>query len=240
MFANKVKFPSTTTKNKQEKRFPTFAKNSEMLSIETFTFNPFQENTYIVYNDSGSCMVVDPGCYDRREADVLKSFIKENNLSPELLVNTHCHLDHVFGNHVIESAYGLSPYIHPKEQPIFDSVAQVASMYGLNYTPGGDPLYYTGDEIRFSGEIFQVLFTPGHAPGHVSLYHADSGMLLSGDVLFRESVGRTDLPGGNMATLMKSIREKLFTLPDDTRVYAGHMGPTTIGHEKKFNPFLKS
>lgn len=215
-------------------------KIENMLRIETFTFNPFQENTYLVYNELGSCMIVDPGCYDRREAETLKHFIEKNNLKPELLVNTHCHIDHVFGNHVVESAYGLSPYIHPKEQPVLDTVTQVATMYGLIYTPGGDPQYFDGSEIGFSGEKFQVLFTPGHAPGHVSLYHAASGFLLSGDVLFRESIGRTDLPGGDMATLLKSIREKLFTLPDETRVYAGHMGPTTIGHEKKHNPFLKS
>jgi glyoxylase-like metal-dependent hydrolase (beta-lactamase superfamily II) len=210
-----------------------------MLRIQTFTFNPFQENTYIVFLDSGACMIVDPGCFNREEEAELENFIAENGLKPKLLVNTHCHIDHVLGNAFVGKKYGLKPYFHPKEQAVMDAVEMVAGMYGVPYTPSPEGTYFDGDHIFLEDERFDLLFVPGHSPGHVALYHAISGNLLAGDTLFYESVGRTDLPGGHTETLLNSIRKELFILPEATVVYSGHMQPTTIGHEKKHNPFLK-
>lgn len=210
-----------------------------MIHVHSFTFNPFQENMYLVYTDSGACMVIDPGCYTKEEERELQDYISENSLKPLLLLNTHCHIDHVFGNDFVGEQYGLRPHIHPSEQSVFDTVNQVAAMYGLSYKGSPDPLYYEGNQIKLEDEIFEILFVPGHAPGHIALYHKESGQLFSGDVLFRESIGRTDLPGGDMKTLLNSIRSRLFVLPDNTKVHPGHMGPTTIGYEKKHNMFLR-
>lgn len=209
-----------------------------MIRVDSFTFNPFQENTYVVSNDADECMIVDPGMYTRAECQTLRQHIESRGLQPVLLVNTHCHIDHVFGNAFVGDTYGLTPVIHQLERPVLDAVPTVAQMYQLNYDPSPEPEYFDGDELMLGSEKFEILFAPGHAPGHVAFHHADSKTLLSGDVLFRESIGRTDLPGGDMDTLLHSIRTQLFTLDDDTKVYAGHMGPTTIGHEKKYNPFL--
>lgn len=213
--------------------------NRAMIKIKSFVFNPFQENTYVVSEQNGKCMIVDPGMYDHAERQILKTYLEAEKLRPEILVNTHCHIDHVFGNEFISREYGLTPKIHTKESVVLQSVPAVASMYGVSYSPSPEPEFFEGDHLLLGEERFDILFVPGHAPGHVALYHAESGTVLAGDVLFRESIGRTDLPGGDMATLLESIRKELFTLPDDTTVYAGHMEPTTIGHEKRYNPFLK-
>lgn len=183
-------------------------------------------------------MIVDPGMYNREERQAIKDYIDAEELRPVLLINTHCHIDHVFGNAYICEEYGLTPKIHPNEKPVLDTVSAVASMYGVDYDPSPEPEFFDGDSLDLGSERFDILFVPGHAPGHVALHHAPSKKLLSGDVLFRESIGRTDLPGGNMDTLLQSIRTQLFILDDDTEVYSGHMDPTTIGHEKKHNPFL--
>lgn len=210
-----------------------------MIHIQSFTFNPFQENTYIVYTDSGECMIIDPGCYDKVEEDKLSDFISKKKLKPVLLVNTHCHIDHVFGNKYVSEKYGLTPIIHPIEEPMLEAVGRVAEMYGLEYTPSPEPTILVDKEIKLGNETFKVLFVPGHSPGHIALYHSESGSLIVGDVLFRQSIGRSDLPGGDMDTLLNSIRTQLFVLPDNTVVYPGHMDQTTIGYEKKHNPFLK-
>lgn len=210
-----------------------------MINIESFTFNPFQENTYLVYNNNQECMIVDPGCYDPYEERVLTRFIEENRLKPILLVNTHCHIDHVFGNKFISDKYHLTPLIHPIEVSVLEVVPRVAEMYGVNYTPSPNPQLLSENTISLGDEVFEVLFVPGHSPGHIALYHKNSGSLLAGDVLFRLSIGRTDLPGGDMPTLLQSIQTKLFTLLEETEVYPGHMETTTIGFEKQHNPFLQ-
>jgi glyoxylase-like metal-dependent hydrolase (beta-lactamase superfamily II) len=209
-----------------------------MLSVHKFTFNPFQENTYLIYGETGDCAIVDPGCYSSEEEKTLVQKIEELNLKPTLLLNTHCHIDHVFGNDFVFRKYGLQPHIHRVEQPVLDSVTQVAQMYGLNYTPSPDPIYFEGDTITLEDEELEILFVPGHAPGHVAFYNASQDFLIAGDVLFKQSIGRTDLPGGDMNTLLNSIKTQLFPLPDETIVYPGHMENTTIGAEKKNNPFL--
>jgi glyoxylase-like metal-dependent hydrolase (beta-lactamase superfamily II) len=210
-----------------------------MLQVLKFTFNPFQENTYVLFTKDGQCAIIDPGCYDKREEEILKKTIEEKGLNPTLLLNTHCHIDHVFGNDFIHRTYGLDPMIHPQEEIVLAEVPRVAEMYGLKYTPSPEPSFFEGEEIVLGEEKLKILFVPGHSPGHVAFYSKEHKILLAGDVLFKQSIGRTDLPGGNMDVLMKSIAEELLHLPSETMVYAGHMEDTTIGEEKKLNPFLR-
>jgi len=210
-----------------------------MLRVLKFSFNPFQENTYILANSNNECAIIDPGCYDSQEENLLKNTIEEEGLTPILLLNTHCHLDHVFGNAFIAKEYDLTPKIHHLERAVFDNVARVAEMYGLSYNPSPQPSYYKKDYIFLGDDRLDLLFVPGHSPGHVAIYSANDELLISGDVIFKESIGRTDLPGGDMQTLMESIEEKILGLPENTKVYPGHMDTTTISAERLHNPFLR-
>ena len=211
-----------------------------MLTITSFVFNPVQENTYVLHNEAGDCIIVDPGCYFGNERNELKEFIENSHLSPKYLLNTHCHLDHVFGNKFIHDTYGLTLHIHEKEKPLLDYAPTSGMSWGLpfdNYR--GDLIFLReGEVIRLGEDALQVLFTPGHSPGHLSFYCPGQQFVLSGDVLFRQSIGRTDLPGGDFDTLIASIKEKLFVLPDETLVYPGHGPETSVGGEKRENPYL--
>lgn len=209
-----------------------------MIKVKKFTFNPFQENTYVISNELKACFIVDPGCYTTEEENVLREFIIQNDLKSEAVINTHCHIDHVFGNSFIKKEFGLDPHIHRSELPVLRTVSQVAQLYGLNYTESPDPIFYENDMINLLGKEWKVLFAPGHSPGHIMLYLAEEELLLSGDVIFRMSIGRTDLPGGNHAELLNSIRNEVFTLPEETKIFPGHMEDTTVGFEKKNNPFF--
>lgn len=210
-------------------------------SVAVLTFNPFQENTYIVYDETKECVIFDPGCFDEREKETLKNFIDDSGLKPVRLINTHCHIDHVFGNHFVSNTWGLDLEIHRGELPVLEAVPTVSQFYGI---PAGDPspkpgrFIEEGVEINFGKTNFKTLFTPGHSPASISFYCEENGFVIAGDVLFRESIGRTDLPGGDFDTLINSIRKNLLTLNDDVVVYPGHGPSTTIGHERKFNPFL--
>jgi len=210
-----------------------------MIHIETLTFNPLQENTYVVYDDAGSCMIVDPGCYESYEQQELTEFISKKKLNVQLLVNTHGHIDHVLGNYFVKETYKVPFEIFHLDLPTMQAVGSYASNYGFpKYTPATpDRLLKEGDKIVVGSMTFDILFVPGHAPGHIAFVNAKEKVCLSGDVLFRSSIGRSDLPGGNHNTLIKSIREKLFLLPDDTIVYPGHGPTTTIQFEKKNNPY---
>jgi glyoxylase-like metal-dependent hydrolase (beta-lactamase superfamily II) len=212
-----------------------------MLTVTSFTFSPVQENTYLVHNDSGDCCIVDPGCYFGNERNELKEFIQTSGLTPKYLLNTHCHLDHVFGNKFIHDTWGLTLHLHEKEKTVLDYAPTSGLKWGLpfdNYK--GDLIFLReGDTIPLGNDAFQVLFTPGHSPGHIAFYCQAQQFVLGGDVLFRESIGRTDLPGGNFDTLIDSIRNQLFVLPNETVVYSGHGPQTTIGYEKTHNPFLR-
>ena len=211
-----------------------------MLQIKSFEFSPIQENTYIVYNEFNECIIIDPGCYFDEEKETLSGFIDEAGLEPKMLINTHCHLDHVFGNKYVAEKYGLTLQIHEGEKKVLDFAPASGLMYNMpfdNYS--GDFKYLkAGDIIRLGSDELKVLFTPGHSPASISFYSEKDGFVISGDVLFYRSIGRTDLPGGDFETLVKSIRTQLFVLPGETKVYSGHGPVTTISDEKRENPFL--
>ncbi len=212
-----------------------------MLRVKSFTFNPVQENTYIVYNDAGEACIIDPGCYFPGERDELKTGMEKTGLKPVLLLNTHCHLDHVFGNRFVHETWGLPLHIHQLEKPLLDFAPQSGQMWQLPFDAYEGPLVYlqVGNSVKIGQEELEVRFTPGHSPGSVSFYHAAGGFIIGGDVLFNGSVGRTDLPGGNFDILVNSIQTQFFTLPDETKVYSGHGPVTTVGLEKMNNPFVK-
>ncbi len=211
-----------------------------MISIQSFTFNPFQENTYVLYDESKKCVIIDPGCYDDAERGELVAFIGAQNLKPVQLLNTHCHVDHVFGNKFIEEKYGLKPWIHKKDLPVLHTLPDVSQLYGLNAEASPEPegYYEEGDQVKFGNSVLDILFTPGHSPGSICFVAKDEKFVIGGDVLFYCSIGRSDLPGGDHPSLIKSIKSKLFPLGDDFTVYSGHGQETNIGFERRNNPFL--
>ena len=211
-----------------------------MLQIKLFEFSPIQENTYVLYNEFNDCLIIDPGCYYDDEKDELVNFLIKMDLKPKMLLNTHCHLDHVFGNKFIAEKFGLTLQIHRNEKLVLDFAPKSGLLYNLpfdNYN--GDFIYLEeGNKILLGNDELTVIEAPGHSPGHICFYCAAQHFIISGDVLFKRSIGRTDLPGGDHETLLKNIREKLFTLPAETKVYSGHGPVTTIGEEKTQNPFF--
>ncbi|WP_297335134.1 MBL fold metallo-hydrolase [Algoriphagus sp.] len=211
-----------------------------MLKIKLFTFNPFQENTYLIYDQHGAAAIIDPGCYETDEQEELRSFILEQNLSPQLLLNTHCHIDHVLGNAWVKHTFDIPLLIHDKDIAVLNSVKVYAPNYGFHRYEPTEPDGYlsTDQDIKIGDQTLQVRYVPGHAPGHVVFYHQESGICLAGDTLFRQSIGRTDLPGGNHDLLLEKIKSELFSLPDETVIYPGHGPETTIGFEKIHNPFV--
>tara|TARA_Y100000385_G_scaffold291375_1_gene368962 strand:- start:2728 stop:3375 length:648 start_codon:yes stop_codon:yes gene_type:complete len=212
-----------------------------MIQVKSFTFNPFQENTYIVFDQSKECMIIDPGCYDENENKMIETFIEEQGLHPVKLINTHCHLDHIFGNQFISQRYNIFPLMHKLDIPMLEYAPLAAEKYGvkLSKLPEIGGFIEEGDFVSFGNSKFKIIFTPGHAPGHICLINEEEHIAISADVLFRLSIGRTDLPMGDHETLLKSIRDKLFVLCDKTVVYPGHGQKTNIGFEKLNNPFLK-
>lgn len=212
-----------------------------MLNVQTFTFNPVQENTYILYNEERLCCIIDPGCYFASEEIELRNFIELHQLTPKYLLNTHCHLDHIFGNRFIHKTFGLALHLHKLEKQVLDLGPASGQMWQLPFDNYDGELVFIdeGDKILLGNDELDILFTPGHSPGHICFYNRSGKFLIGGDVLFNGSVGRTDLPGGNFETLEQSIKTKLYTLPGDVIVYPGHGSSTTIGDEMKTNPFVK-
>ncbi len=212
-----------------------------MYNVKILVFSPIQENTYVLFNKSKEAIIIDPGCYGPDEEDELRQFIEKEDLTPLLLLNTHCHLDHVFGNKFVAETWNLKPHIHKLEKPVLDYAPVSGLMYNLPFDQyAGELNYLTEDaETGLKDGPLKVFFTPGHSPGSVSFYSQTDGFVVSGDVLFRGSVGRTDLPMADFNTLASSIRQTLYKLPDQTIVYSGHGEPTTIGREKKSNPFVR-
>ena len=208
------------------------------VQVHSFQFNPFQENTFVVYDQEKNCVIIDPGCYERHEEEVLFSFIEENKLKPIALLNTHAHIDHILGNAAVKSKYDIPFYLHKEDLTTLHSVKSYAHVYGFEkYIPSPDPDDYLIDntELVFGAMKFKIYHTPGHAPGHVVFFNDENKFVINGDVLFNGSFGRIDLPGGDLETLKKSIFEVMFHLPNDTVVHCGHGPETTIGKEKKDN-----
>ena len=212
-----------------------------MLEIRQFTFNPVQENTYVIFDGGGACAIIDPGCYFSNEYKELTDFVDSAGLAPKCLLNTHCHLDHVFGNRQIAEVYDLKLQIHPNEEIVLGFAPKYGNDWGLPFRNYEGELVFLeeGDEVVLGSDKLSVILLPGHSPGSIGFYNEPGKFLIGGDVLFRESIGRTDLPLGNHQQLLDSITSKLFELPDDVVVYPGHGPATTIGHEKRYNPFFQ-
>ncbi len=212
-----------------------------MIHVKAFTFNPFQENTYVLFDETRECIIIDPGCYDPEEKLELTEFIKKEGLKPVKLLNTHCHIDHVLGNKYVAETWLLELFIHKNEVELLDAVESYGATFGVfaEKSPAAAGFLNEGDMVEFGNSKMAVIFTPGHSPGSITFYSAEEKFAISGDVLFHQSIGRTDLPGGDYETLIKSIKEKILILPDETKIYSGHGPVTTTGAEKKLNPFLK-
>ena len=212
------------------------------MKIKQFTFNPFQENTYIIWDNTKECLIIDPGCYEDFEKKSLQAFIQENKLNPVKLINTHCHIDHIFGNKFSMETWNINLHMNNEDLPILLSARESAKNYGFqNFEESPNPNFFLEDgfEIKFGESFLEVLFTPGHSPGHICLYNKLNKFIIAGDVLFKGSIGRTDLTGGNFETIIHSINTKLMCLNDEVVIYSGHGPSTTIGEERKYNPFLK-
>ncbi len=208
------------------------------MQVKKFTFNPFQENTYVVFDETKEAVIIDPGCYESFEEKELFDFIEDNELAVKELLNTHCHIDHVLGNQAVANKYGLTLKIHKEDLQTLNSVDSYCHLYGFhNYKKSPEPEFIDENEvIKFGNSEFKILFGPGHCPGHIAFYNPEENFIISGDILFQGSFGRVDLPGGDFATLKNSILNVLFNLPEETVVFCGHGPETTIGIEKKTNP----
>jgi glyoxylase-like metal-dependent hydrolase (beta-lactamase superfamily II) len=212
-----------------------------MISVQSFTFNEFQENTYVLYDETNECVIIDPGCYSPREEQELTAFISQNKLKPVKLLNTHCHIDHVLGNTFVAETYQIPLYLHEEELFTYNDTLRWTAMFGIPpLVVPSNKVFITPhkDVITFGNSTLQIAFTPGHSKASVVFYNKEELLAIAGDVLFRESIGRTDLAGGNYETLIQSIQTQLMIWPDEMKIYSGHGPSTTIGYERKFNPFL--
>lgn len=211
-----------------------------MIKVATFTFNDFAENTYVLHDETGECIIFDPGCYKANEQQQLLHFIDNSGLKPVALVNTHCHIDHILGNYFVSQAYKLPLHLNKAEEITMKEAASWGVMFNVDVSVQPEERIYITekDTVKFGNSELKILFTPGHSRASLSFYNTESKLIIAGDVLFNGSIGRTDLPGGDFDTLINSIRSQLFTLPDDFSVYPGHGPATTIGQEKRTNPFL--
>ena len=212
-----------------------------MINIETFIFNAFQENTYLLSDPSGECIIIDAGCEEPVEKEELAAYLEDHGLKPVKLVNTHCHVDHILGVAYLAKKYNLPFYFHAAEKALFAHSKNQADMFGLSLELPPEPAGFLndGDQISFGESTLDVIHIPGHSPGGILIHDPAGKNLISGDVLFRDSIGRTDLPGGDYDSLIGGIKEKLFGLDPETVVYPGHGPTTTIGLEKESNPFLR-
>lgn len=213
------------------------------LQVQTFTFGIFQENTYLVFDQSKECIIIDPGCFRESETKEVVDFIKANDLVPKYILNTHCHIDHVLGNQYLQDLYKIPLWAHPLEKPNIQWLPEQAKMFNLAHYDLAAMNFQITDwykddtALTLGNATFEVLFVPGHSPGHVAFYSLEEQICFSGDVLFYRGIGRTDLPGGSYEVLMKSIYQTMYKLPSETTLYTGHGQPTNIGDEKSENPF---
>ena len=212
-----------------------------MIAVKAFVFNEFQVNTYVLSDESKECIIVDPGCNNARQQSELSGYISDQSLHPLMLANTHGHIDHIAGNHFVRSTYKIPLALHAQDSFLIGRARHFADLFSFQaeQSPEPDQLLEDGDEVCFGNSVLLIFHIPGHSPGSIVLYSKESKLVISGDVLFNGSVGRSDLPGGNHKTLVTGIKEKLMVLPRETVVYPGHGPATTIGHEYDTNPFLQ-
>ena len=211
------------------------------MKIKIFPFNQFLENTIVLSDSTNECIIIDPGCYNNEEKQILENYIITNNLKPVKLINTHCHIDHILGNNFVSSNWDIDLEINKNDLNLLNESNQIAKIYGfVDYENSPNPKRFLneGDMVNFGNSELKVIFTPGHAPGHISLYSDKDNFIISGDVIFKNSIGRTDLPGGDFNTLIKTINNKILSLADNVIIYCGHGPITTVGDERKNNPFL--
>lgn len=211
-----------------------------MINILSYTFGPFQENSFVLFDETKAGVIIDPGCSGALEEDGLIASLEDEDIKLTHLLNTHCHLDHIAGNDFINRKFGLGVTMNELDLPTMEMAPRSAEMYGIPFTPSPEPEFFIneGDKIKFGNSTLDVIFVPGHAPGHVVFYSKEQNFLIGGDTVFQRSIGRTDLPGGDHATLIQNIKNKIFTLPDNTIIYPGHGPSTTVGEEKRENPFF--
>lgn len=212
-----------------------------MLTISKFTFSPFSENTYVIYNQTKEAIIIDPGCFETHEEAELTQFIESNNLNVSRLLNTHAHIDHIFGNQFCANKWNLKLELHELDIPTLKRMPAAAELWGIKgfkESPMPQLFLTEGQQIKLGDDVLDIVFVPGHAPGHVAFICHAQKFIIGGDVLFQGSIGRTDLPGGSLEILMESIKNKFLTLADDYVVYSGHGNETTIGRERKTNPFI--
>ncbi|MCP4457471.1 MAG: MBL fold metallo-hydrolase [Cytophagales bacterium] len=212
-----------------------------MMQIKIFVFNPFFQNTSVLSDESGNAIIIDPGCYEEAEFVELFDYISSKKLKVLAIINTHGHIDHVLGNAVVKEKYMTELWVSENEKELMIAIPSYASSYGFaDYKAAAVDHWFKEGPVKFGDMDLIAIEVPGHSPGHMALYHSADKILIAGDILFRESIGRTDLPGGNHEELLRNIKEKVYTLPNDVTVYPGHGPVTTIGHEKQFNPFVRA
>lgn len=211
-----------------------------MITVEKFMVNPLGENSYILSDESGECIFIDPGFYYEEEYNEVRTYIAEKKLNPVKIINTHCHFDHIMGVEFIRKEYNVPFYGHAEDAFLIERSMSQAQMFGMEMGTVGplDQLLNEGEKVQFGNSELEIIHVPGHSPGHLVFYSPKDKFIIAGDVLFYGSIGRTDLPGGDYNTLISGIKNKLFILPDDTKVYSGHGPETTLGFEKSSNPFL--
>lgn len=212
-----------------------------MITIKRLEFNPFRENTYVISDDTGECIILDPGCQEPEERDILLEYIGESQLKPVKIVNTHCHIDHILGVAFLHDQFKLPFLTHRLEKPLLKASIAQGEFFGLEVQTPPEPTDFLteGDTLTFGNSVFGVIHIPGHSPGGIVLFNKDQQCMFTGDVLFQGSIGRTDLPGGDYNSLVSSIRQKLLILDPEIRAYPGHGPDTTIGIEIKSNPFFQ-
>jgi hydroxyacylglutathione hydrolase len=211
-----------------------------MITVKTFIFNPFQENTYLLYDETKECIIVDAGCYTQSERAELEDFINQNQLEPKFAIITHGHIDHILGNAFIKERFNIEILGQPEDLFLIQSAVNHALMFGLSIddVPSIDRNINDGDVLKFGNSTLRVIHTPGHSLGGICLYSDTDNFVITGDTLFRESIGRTDLPGGNYNQIIETIKTKLLSLSENVKVYPGHGEPSTIGWERGNNPYL--
>lgn len=212
-----------------------------MLQIKSFAFNPFSENTYVVFNENKNAYLIDPGNFSDAETAVLKQFIEDQGLKIQNILLTHAHIDHVLGLQEMYNQYQVSVLLHEIEKEILDRNPMDANRFGFFFKSFEGEIQFIkeNENLKLDEDIFKILHVPGHSPGSIAFYSEADKLIISGDVLFEGSIGRTDLYKGNHEQLIESIQTKLFVLNDETKVYSGHGNPTMIGFEKTYNPFFK-